>query len=124
MLVGYNTNNNNNNNNNKDRISTKLTVSQGELSELHQARCAQTSDDSGLSQAVSAKLEDSNLRAAIRLLMSHDTPATPSAEYSIDQVKQKHPQASLKAADLPSQSQTQYLLADESEVSCRLCWRS
>jgi len=33
--------------------------------------------------------------------MSDDTPATPSAE-SFDQLKQKHPQASLKAADLPS----------------------
>ena len=65
----------------KDRISTfKPTVSPSELSALGQARRPQTSDDSRLSQAVSAKLEDFNLRAAIRLLMADDTPATPSAE--------------------------------------------
>ena len=43
-------------------------------------RRPQTSDDSRLCQAVSAKLEDGNLRAAIRLLMSDDIPATPSAK--------------------------------------------
>ena len=86
-----------------------------ELYELGQVRRLQTSDDSRLCQAVSAKLEDGNLRAAIRLLMSDDTPATPSAE-SFDQLKQKHPQASLKAADLPSPLQTQCLSVDESEA--------
>ena len=100
----------------KDRISTfKPTVSPSELSALGQARRPQTSDDSRLSQAVSAKLEDGNLRAAIRLLMSDDTPVTPSAE-SFDQLKQKHPLASLQAADLPSPLQTQCLSVDESEV--------
>jgi len=78
-------------------------------------RRPQTSDDSRLCQAVSAKLEDGNLRAAIRLLVSDDTSATLSAE-SFDQLKQKHPQASLKAADLPSPSPTQCLSVDESQV--------
>ena len=49
---------------------------------------------------MAAKLEYGNVRAAIRLLMSDDTLATPSVE-SLDKLRQKHPQASVRADDLP-----------------------
>jgi len=100
----------------KDRISAfKPTVSPSELSESGQARRPQTSDDSRLSQAVSAKLEDGSLRAAIRLLMYDTTPTTPSAEY-FAKLKQKHPHASVKAADVPSPSRPQCLSVYGSDV--------
>ena len=45
---------------------------------------------STISQAVSAKLEDRNVRAAIRLLMSQDSPAAPSPQ-SLSELREKHP---------------------------------
>ena len=45
---------------------------------------------STISQAVSAKLEDGNVRAAIRLLMSQDSPAVPSPQ-SLSELREKHP---------------------------------
>ena len=59
--------------------------------------------DSKLSQAVAAKLEDGNVRAAVRLLMSDDLPAEPSTDNLI-KLQEKHPQATVKAEDLPSTS--------------------
>jgi len=47
--------------------------------------------------------------------MSDDTPAVPSAE-SFEILKHKHPQASLRAADLPCPSQDHCLSVDESAV--------
>jgi len=100
----------------KDRISSfKATASPGDLSGQEEVKRTRTSGDSRLSQAVSAKLEDGNIRAAIRLLMSEDTPAAPSAE-SFDKLSQKHPPASVSAADLPCPSQGQCLSVDEAEV--------
>ena len=34
-----------------------------------------------LSKAVRAKIEDGNVKAAVRILLSEDTPAVPSEEY-------------------------------------------
>jgi len=53
-----------------------------------------------LSQAISAKLEDGNVRAAVRLLMSQDSPAVLSPE-SLNALNEKHPPASSSLADLP-----------------------
>jgi len=64
---------------------------------------------------VAAKLEDGNVRAAIRLLMSDDTPAAPLVE-SLNKLRQKHPQASVRAAELPRPLLSQCLSVDESEV--------
>jgi len=47
--------------------------------------------------------------------MSDDTPAAPWAE-SFEILKQKNPQASLRAADLPCPSQNHCLSVDESKV--------
>jgi len=52
-----------------------------------------------------------------QLLMSDDTPAAPSAE-SFDSLKQKHPQASLRAADLPCPSQDQLMSRQSDEQFC------
>jgi len=68
-----------------------------------------------LCQAVTAKLEEGNMRAAIRLLMSDDTPASPSVE-SLAKLQDKHPSASLDPVDLPPPSQAGCLLVDENEV--------
>ena len=43
-----------------------------------------------LSQAISAKLEDGNVKAAIRLLMSADSPAETSQK-SLNALREKHP---------------------------------
>ena len=70
---------------------------------------------SQLSQAVAAKLEDGNVRAAVRLLMSEDSPAEPCSD-SLAKLQEKHPQATVKADDLPPSSPVQSLSVDESQV--------
>jgi len=51
------------------------------------------SDSSRLSQAVSAKLEEENLRATIRIICSDNCPAQPSREAPM-KLQDKHPPAS------------------------------
>jgi len=68
-----------------------------------------------LSQAVAAKLEDGNVMAAIRLLVSDDTAAAPSVE-SLAKLKEKHPVSPLKAPVLATSQQSHCLLVAESEV--------
>jgi len=70
-----------------------------------------------ISQVVAAKLEDGNLRAAIRLLVSADTPAAPSEE-SLSKLKEKHPPVLDKAGHLPAPQRYNCLAVDESDV-CR-----
>ena len=52
------------------------------------------SDDAVLNQAIVAKLENGNIRAAICILSSDDTQAPPSAE-TLSKLQEKHPQSSL-----------------------------
>lgn len=80
----------------------------------HNAR-RQLSSTSTISQAVSAKLEDGNVRAAIRLLMSEDSPAAPSPQ-SLSALREKHPPSSSVLTDLPAPQPQQCLSMDESEV--------
>ena len=61
-----------------------------------------------LSQAVTAKLEDGNIRAAIRILNSEDTPEPPCLA-SLSQLQEKHPTAS----SLPPPPQFHCLSVDE-----------
>ena len=68
-----------------------------------------------LAQAVAAKLEDGNLKAAIRLLVSDDTPATPSAE-GLQKLREKHPPATLNADSLPLPNHDSHLSVVESDV--------
>ena len=68
-----------------------------------------------LSQAVTAKLEDGNIRAAIRILNSEDTPEPPSLA-SLSQLQEKHPTASGMDPSLPPPSQFSCLSVDENEV--------
>ena len=68
-----------------------------------------------ISQAVAAKLEDGNVRAAIRLLVSAEAPAAPSEE-SFSRLREKHPPASGKAAQLPAPQRDNCLMVEESEV--------
>ena len=57
------------------------------------------SDDEVLAQAKASKLKDGNIRAAIRILCSDDTQATPSAE-TLSKLQEKHPQSSLTPGSL------------------------
>lgn len=68
-----------------------------------------------LAQAVAAKLEDGNLRVAIRLLNSDDTPAAPSEE-NLRILQDKHPLASGTCVDLLAAAPTSCLVATDSEV--------
>ena len=53
-----------------------------------------------LSQAVAAKLEDGNLRAAIRLLVSDEAYAAPSTE-GLAKLRLKHPPATIDVSTMP-----------------------
>ena len=68
-----------------------------------------------LAQAVSAKLEDGNLKAAIRLLISDDAPAVPSKE-GLAKLQQKHLPATLDASTLPAPPTNSNLFVAESDV--------
>jgi len=65
-----------------------------------------------LSQAVTAKLEDGNIRAAIRILNSEDTPEPPCLA-SLSQLQEKHPTASDMDSSLPPPPQFHCLSVDE-----------
>ena len=97
----------------KQRISSYSAGSVGSVpadSSVKQSRRSAT-----LSQAISAKLEDGNVKAAIRLLMSADSPAGPSQK-SLNALREKHPPASSDLSDLPSPQSDQCLSVNESEV--------
>jgi len=68
-----------------------------------------------LSQAIASKLEDGNIRAAVRLLTSQESPATPSAE-TLASLRDKHPTSSGNLDELPSPSCDNSLVTDEAEV--------
>ena len=71
------------------------------------------SADTLLSQAVASKLEDGNLRAAIWLLVSDDTPVMPSAE-GLNKPNEKHPPATLDVSSLPQSDN--FLSVSETDV--------
>ena len=65
----------------RNRISSFAASAMPEnLTDSRFAKTRQATTESMLCQAVTAKLEEGNMRAAIRLLMSDDTPASPSVE--------------------------------------------
>jgi hypothetical protein len=76
-----------------------------------------SSPDSLVAQAVSAKLEDGNVRAAIRILTSEDTPALPS-DATLAKLRDKHPPSSMQDSGvvLPDPTQFTHLSVDESAV--------
>jgi len=80
-LVQFLTMNNNNNNNNKSRISSfAATAPLNAIVDPRHDKRRRALRDSQLSQAVAAKLEDGNVRAAVCLLMSEDSPAEPCSD--------------------------------------------
>jgi len=60
--------------------------------------------DTLLAQAVSSKLEDGNIRAAIKLLCSEYSPAPPSLE-NLHKLQEKRPQAKIDEGCLPEPAQ-------------------
>ena len=73
------------------------------------------SPDHLLAQAVTTKLEDGNLRAAIRLMCSDDTPAALSME-NLKRLQEKHPQAQPIGGPSPDPAQFTPLSVEEAEV--------
>ena len=73
------------------------------------------SDARLLAQAVSSKLEDGNLKTAIRILSSDDGPVKPSAD-SLHKLQEKHPAGSGGLTDLPAINPAQVLSVSEEEV--------
>ena len=73
------------------------------------------SASSHLAQAVSAKLEDGNLRAAIRNICSDNSPAQPTGD-ALQKLQEKHPPASGGLDDLPDINPDSALLVTETEV--------
>ena len=72
-------------------------------------------ESSLLAQAVSAKLEEGNLKAAIRILTSDDSPAEPSRE-TFAKLQEKHPPTSGGLDVLPDISSGTALSVTEDEV--------
>ena len=68
-----------------------------------------------LSQAITAKLEDGNIKAAVRILSSEEDPAVPSAQ-NLALLLEKHPPATKSTSDLPLPSQFASMSVTESEV--------
>jgi hypothetical protein len=68
-----------------------------------------------LAEAIASKLEDGNIRAAVRLLCSDDTPAPISRE-TLEQLKSKHPVAPPDRPTALDPSGTVSLAVDEQSV--------
>jgi len=98
----------------KQRISS-FTVGQADSDSANFSAKQPKRSSSTLSQAISAKLEDGNVRATVRLLMSGDSPAVPSLE-SLKALGEKHPPASSDLTDLITPQPDRCLSVDESEV--------
>jgi hypothetical protein len=64
---------------------------------------------------VSAKLEDGNISAAIRILYSEESPAVSSLD-SFHKLQAKHPPGSLDKFSLPIPTGTGHLTVSESDV--------
>ena len=82
---------------------------------VNQPKRKTSSSSSMLAQAVAAKLEEGNLKAAIRILVSDDTPSMPSVE-GLAKLKQKHPPATLMADSLPQPQPDSFLSVIENDV--------
>jgi hypothetical protein len=95
----------------KKRIDTFLPTGI-DLNNCIARRRRNTSSATLLAQAVSAKLEDGNLKAAIRILNSDDCLAQPSKE-TLEKLQAKHPPASGGMADLPDISDSDLSVTED-----------
>jgi len=68
-----------------------------------------------IAQDVSAKLEDGNLRVAIRLLVSEDSPALPTTS-GLAKLQEKYPPCTLDASALPLFPLDAHLLVIDSDI--------
>ena len=86
----------NNNNNNVDRLVSRPL-----------SPC--------LVDAVSSKLEDGNIRAAVRLLCSDDTPAAATPQ-NVHQLQTKHPSPQPNRRSFPDPADTIPIMVDEKDI--------
>ena len=99
----------------KKRLSEFQSMKAPLSSSVSSASYRSGSPDTILTQAVTSKLEDGNLRAAIRLLSSNDIPATPSLD-NWKKLQEKHPQACQTDKPLPVPAQFSPLSVVEDDV--------
>jgi len=94
---------------NKKCISVFLLAAGHQLPETVKP-AKRKSSSASIAQAVAAELEDGNLKAAIRLLVSDEEPAAPSAD-GLAKLREKHPLSSLITDTLaPPQPNSQLMV--------------
>ena len=82
---------------------------------IDKIRSSNRSDSAFLSAAVTAKVEDGNIKAAIRLLCSEDKPA-PDTTDTLAKLAEKHPQSSTDINLLPDPKSTSSIQVTEENV--------
>lgn len=99
----------------KNRISNPGTSLPPRHVLSSQRASRKTGSDQALSVAVSSKIEDGNIKAALRILLSEDKPADFS-EAAFSAIADKHPKVSSNMSSIPDPSSFASLLISESEV--------
>jgi hypothetical protein len=72
-------------------------------------------ESSALAAAVRSKLEDGNIKAAVRILCSDDIPA-PNNQTTMDALRRRHPAAPADRCNLPNPSSCPALQTTELDV--------
>lgn len=68
-----------------------------------EAACKRLSDGAALAAAVMSKIEDGNIKAAVRILCSDDCPA-PDSKQTVDALRERHPAAAVNRTPIPDPS--------------------
>ena len=97
-------------------IKKRLNPNSDPVPETLSSNSRKTKDESAsLAAAVSAKIEDGNVKAAIRLICSEDKPAADT-DVTYAKLLEKHPAAFISSIQLPDPGTTASLQVSEEEV--------
>ena len=97
----------------KRTTDTSAIVSEPQVSDSSSRK--RQSPAAALAATVSAKIEDGNIRAAVRLICSEDKPA-PDTDATFMKLQEKHPAASVRTNPLPDPACTPALQVSEADV--------
>jgi hypothetical protein len=105
----------------KKRANDYLTNPIRESSSLHRQHHHRTSADDQLSRTITSKINDGNISAALRLLLSDDTVAEKNEETFI-KLQERHPSAAAdrRSTSEPTQSADSYLQVTNQEVQAAI----
>jgi hypothetical protein len=92
-------------------VSALVSVPQGATAVSRKSQ----SPSAALAATVSAKIEDGNIRAAVRIICSEDKPA-PDTEATFKKLQEKHPPSSSRSKPFPDPSLTPALQVSEADV--------